>query len=366
LDTESLEFSNDFDQNGPLGQCLHGYKWDSCRDPQCQEIWNLCQEQAREHLREIKGKQQTRRPLKERGEKTPQYEIALEEESKSRFLDEKEELRGDDEVTVTPWVIRRFADIFPNDISIRAAIQFKALTQRGGKILRRYLEAEKEAREANKELILTALWEKIGQEVGCSAKTVGREFIRLIERFFVERNVRPPDFPGHIKLVRVRGERRPRFYRIHSVQFGKWRQVWSELITDRSMIRDLRKKGHLPIQSSVVPLRSSPVNRLFGDLIATFGEGLLQSKGSPDYISPRDWEYNLKRAKRLLSGKNHRAGPWAASDVYRIIGRGSTLCKACHTPLLRGFKINDRLITRRRQFCDDACKMNSKRQLQCH
>jgi len=355
----SLELSNDFDTGRSLEpHCQHGSEWNSCIDPGCREVWDLYQKQSKDIRDELKG---AHHALKGGGQKKSQYEIELEERPQLEFIDEKEAADVDEQSTTASKIVRRFADIFPDDITIRAAVQYQGLTPRQGKILKKYLKAEKNAIEAHKDLKLTVLWKQIGQKVGCSGKTVEREFKKLVERVFVEKMSRPKDPPGAIKLVRVRGERRPRFYRVHSVQFGKWSQTWSELITDRKAIQDILRKGQPLIRSQVVPIRSSSMNRLFGDLIATFADGLQNPQQPPKYISATDWDYNVQRARRILAGKNHRTGPWTASEIYTTLGRGSKLCKTCHGPILKTFRLNGRKITRERQFCDNSCKMKFER-----
>jgi hypothetical protein len=37
------------------------------------------------------------------------------------------------------------------------------------------------------------------------------------------------------------------------------------------------------------------------------------------------------------------------------------LCRACHTPILVGCRIDGRTVTRAREFCCDACKMQVQR-----
>jgi hypothetical protein len=94
-------------------------------------------------------------------------------------------------------------------------------------------------------------------------------------------------------------------------------------------------------------------------LIKHFASDLPAGDVRPNDIGVSDWEYNLRRAERLLERTG--AGPWTASEVYRILGRGARLCRACRTFLIRGFRINGSRITRARDFCDDACKMKAER-----
>ncbi len=44
---------------------------------------------------------------------------------------------------------------------------------------------------------------------------------------------------GRRRSCYVKGERQPRYYRKHSVRFGEWTRVYSELIIDKEVIRKL-------------------------------------------------------------------------------------------------------------------------------
>jgi hypothetical protein len=132
-----------------------------------------------------------------------------------------------------------------------------------------------------------------------------------------------------------------------------------DLITDEKIIRELRRKGEAMIRSERTPILSSPVNRLFGELIRHFASDLPAWQRLPRDVTPSDWEYNLRKAERLLKRKS--SGPWTALEVYRTLGRGARLCRACRTFLIRGFRIEGRKITRAKEFCDKACKMRAGR-----
>jgi len=109
-------------------------------------------------------------------------------------------------------------------------------------------------------------------------------------------------------VVHVRGRRRPRYYRMHSLQFGEWRREWSELITDRKITRELRSSVPI-IRSDKTPVPSSPVNQHFDELIRYFASDVPKSEQAlPIGISANDWEFNLRRAGRIFERKH--AGPW--------------------------------------------------------
>ena len=125
------------------------------------------------------------------------------------------------------------------------------------------------------------------------------------------------------------------------------------------MIRQLRRSAAPMIGLKKTPIRSSPVNRLFGALIRYYASDLPGGDVRPYGISASDWEYNLRWAEHLLKQKS--AGPWTALEVYRILGRGARPCRGCRTFLIRGFKINGSRITRAKKCCNKACQMRAER-----
>ena len=103
------------------------------------------------------------------------------------------------------------------------------------------------------------------------------------------------------------------------------------------------RQGVPIIRSDKTPVLSSPVNQLFGELIRHFGSDVPKSEQMlPVGMSAADWEFNVRRAERVLSGKKHLTDPWTALEVARKLVRGAGLCGACRTFLIRGFRINGR------------------------
>jgi hypothetical protein len=108
------------------------------------------------------------------------------------------------------------------------------------------------------------------------------------------------------------------------------------------------------------PILSSRVNWLFGELIRVLANGVQNAESvPPEGISAADWEYDVRRARRILERKH--AGPWTALEIYYALGRGARRCADCRTLLIRGFLINGSRITRARKCCDNACKMRNER-----
>lgn len=245
-------------------------------------------------------------------------------------------------------------EIFPDAITLRGAVQFRAITLRQAQVLKGYFESDDGLPPGKR-------WNTIGEKIGWSGKTIGREFVALVEKFLKAKEA-ADEAGADIEVVHVRGQRQPRYYRWHSLQLGQWKREWKELITDRNLIRQLRKNGNPVDQSDRTPIPSSPVNRLFGALIRQLASDLPKDEPAyPQDVSASDWEFNLRRAQRVLAGKKHLSGPWTAAEVAKKLVRGGRLCRGCRTYLIRGFRINGRKITRAREFCDDACKMRAER-----
>jgi hypothetical protein len=78
----------------------------------------------------------------------------------------------------------------------------------------------------------------------------------------------------------------------------------------------------LVLQSTVASFHCSPSELRKDELVC------------PTDVSASDWEFNLRRAQRVLAGKNHSTGPWTAAEVAKKLVRG------CRTYLIRGFRIN--------------------------
>jgi hypothetical protein len=351
LDSKSLDIGNDFVQGEASALCSHGQQWQSCTTEACQEIWRLYQESINEERQVKAGLGYARKAQKSRRKSKSQYEIALEEPHVLRREDYEIKLPEELAENQSEADQRKlFRNVFPDENTIRAAVQFGALTLRQASLLEAYFESDET-------LPLYKRWDSIGEKISWSRKTVEREFEVLVGRFL--RRAASRERGAVIEAVHVRGERQPRYYRKHSIQIGEWRREWSELIIDKKIIRELRRNAMPMVRLKKTPIRSSPVNRLFGALIRHFASDLPAGDVRPYDVTVHDWEYNLRKAERLLKRKS--PGPWTALEVYYALGRGAGLCRACRTFLIRGFRINGGRITRAKEFCDDSCKMRAAR-----
>ena len=146
----------------------------------CREIWQLLQEQRKEHRKDEEDWRISEIFPKRRIRKS-QYEIALEQKSKNRVVSSDYEYLANakaDELpdAIPPRARKLFQNIFPDAITLRAAIQYKAVTLRQGQILKEYFASD-ERLPAHKR------WDSIGRKIGFSGKTVEREFQVLVGKF---------------------------------------------------------------------------------------------------------------------------------------------------------------------------------------
>jgi len=209
------------------------------------------------------------------------------------------------------------------------------------------------------------IWEQIARTLGCSSKTVKREWERINTRLSEKKHVYYP--PGSIVVIKTRGQRVPQYWLAHEFNVRNWRFSWRELINDRALIRRLLRQGRPVIHWQQTPYRQSPMNRLFGALIRELGQEFKDPSNQipdgaewPPLEFAEDWEFNVQKAKKLLS-KRYPSGSWTVSHASHALGRRSALCNGCRTPVLRGFRIGGRLVTRRARYCDAACKMKGRR-----
>lgn len=342
-----------------LEACRHGRSYEKCEEPQCQEIWRMSQETL-EEMRALAN----RKPLAKASWSKSEYEIELEKRAQDLKPEDYEiklpdkDPDRDDDVAEPDQVPsnNNFRTVFPNEETLWAAVQYRVLTLRERKLLKAYFESDKN-------LPAYKRWKAIGNKIGCSDKTVARDFKKLVGKFLKKRDDRQGlgERPN-IMAVHVRGERGVHFYYRRQLRFGQWSRETRELITDRATLRELCKKTEFVEDSEATPVPLSSTNRLFAGLIRVFATEIPDDESSvPEGVSPADWEYNLRRGRALLAAKKNHSGPWTPYEVGMLFARHSRQCAACRTNLILGFRIDGHRITRSRRFCDDACKMKAER-----
>ena len=314
LDKRSLALGNDSVENqSALRQCEHGIAWEACESANCQEIWRLYQRAIQEESRERADWVATQRARASRGKKKSQYDLALEE---SRIADgEDHDIKASEDDEQEPEIhsgAKLLRNIFPDEITLRAAVQFRAVTLRQAELLEAYFDSDEGLANYKR-------WDAIGRKIGCSGKTVGREFRVLVEKFLKSEESGAGDgYSTAISVVHIRGERKLRYYRNHSVRFGEWKREWSELITDKKVIRELDRERVPMTRFNKTPILSSRVNWLFGELIRVFANQVPEpERVPPEGISAADWEYNVRRARHILERKH--AEPWTTLDRKSVV-----------------------------------------------
>ena len=177
-------------------------------------------------------------------------------------------------------------------------------------------------------------------------------------------------FVGTLYLVQVGGQREPRVYKRRSVAFGAVTRTWLESVDRADLARSLtvsrahlgsgRRRGAACRQW--VRVRMSPMTQLFGALVSALSVET-PAATNPAVPDDPDWGRNLKWATARLGKRLGGEPPWPTKDVIQVLARHdkNAVCKACHTPLLAGGWLGGKRFTRRRQFCDDACKMTFAR-----
>jgi hypothetical protein len=91
-----------------------------------------------------------------------------------------------------------------------------------------------------------------------------------------------------------------------------------------------------------------------------------QTNHCPPAFDRQEWELNLLRATAQVGQKAAPCNDFAAI-VSAIIprrrekNRRKLRCKCCHTPILFGYILDGRKITRGKEFCSDACRAKSFR-----
>jgi hypothetical protein len=160
----------------------------------------------------------------------------------------------------------------------------------------------------------------------------------------------------------VRGERGSKQYLL------SWRDASADCVWYESLsLKDFRKlSATLPVRKRMLTLVKATPMKL---LLAALGKAIYEKKSEcPDGMDPKEWRFNLRRAKKQLR-KKPRTSLHDLGAIYdAIIPRQKVnacvkqiICKQCHTPMLFGYMLNGHKVTRRKEFCADGCKMKRTR-----
>ena len=335
-------------------RCEHGELFESCIVEGCAEIWQLYQDAVQEKRGEFSGQVYRRNARNNRGERKSEYDVAIEKYSVSKYQDDQRKPEEILENQSKREVSRKlFRNIFADEMTLRAALQYRVLKLSQVCLIKAYLDSDDELPNYKR-------FDAIGRRLGISGKTAERRFQYLVGKF-LKTNAETCD-ESETRVIKVRGERRPRYYRRRSVQFGEWRRDMYELITDRQTISQIRREpAPVPPTRKTYTL-SSPVDGLFAALISQLSSDCQGELVLPEEVSASDWELNVSWAELVLAGKKGLTGPWSRSEIAKRLARGAIRCGTCGTYLILGFWIGGRKITRAKEFCNKACLMKAQRQ----
>lgn len=170
------------------------------------------------------------------------------------------------------------------------------------------------------------------------------------------------------KMRGERGGQRKRVYHARSYlnrQTGRIeeRREWVRLPSE---IRRLKQELAVQHDGEIHPIKNSPMREvLLAVGMAIFNGG----KDCPEDIKPKHWRHNIRAAKKRLRHIRLTKDKWVLGEIcnaiirpIRVKGRvRQILCKTCHTPLLIGYYVEGHKVTRKKEFCGDACRMMAER-----
>src|SRR5215471_1525500 len=127
-----------------LTACVHGQRWESCTIADCQEIWRLHLQSVQEERREANDWAYARKARKGRGNRKSEYQTALETTGAPNGNDDEIRVAGDEVIPKPelPRAKKRFREVFPDEMTLRAALQFRAVTLRQAQLLEAYFESD--------------------------------------------------------------------------------------------------------------------------------------------------------------------------------------------------------------------------------
>lgn len=213
-------------------------------------------------------------------------------------------------------------------------------------------------------------WRALAALAGCSPDRAQRALLPALHRWHT---LCGPDdrlmIESQTTLTRIRGIRQPDVWKRYTFRLGSREMSWSERVSNPTQRRAALATRHsLPKRT----LRQLPTTtmRSLTNALALHLAGL---KMPDDAETKRlretpDWSRNVAWAERTLKRARSRTKRPITSfaDIVRILGRTGPLCRACHTPILVGCQIDGRTVSRAREFCCDACKMQAQRRQERH
>jgi hypothetical protein len=165
-------------------------------------------------------------------------------------------------------------------------------------------------------------------------------------------------------ITRVRGIRQPDVWRRHTFRLGSREMSWSERVTDLTERRAALATHHSLLKRNLRQLPTTTMRSLTTALaLHLAGLKIPDDAATKRLKDSADWSHNLAWAERKLKRARSRTTRpiTSVADILRVLAGTDPLCRACHTPILAGCRIGGRMVSRAREFCCDACKMQMRR-----
>ena len=208
-------------------------------------------------------------------------------------------------------------------------------------------------------------WRAVAALAGCSPERARRAVLPALHRWHTlcRRNDRLQVKSSNVR-IRIRGSRHGDVWTRHTFRLGSRRVSWSERVTDPEKRRAALRTRDKQIDRIYRPLPTTRMRSLGMALVLNLsGLEIPDDEETQRLKDSQDWKHNIQRAERKLRRARSRTTRPIISVVHilRVLAHGNRLCRACHTPILAGCRIDGHTITRGREFCCDACKMQVQR-----
>jgi hypothetical protein len=165
-------------------------------------------------------------------------------------------------------------------------------------------------------------------------------------------------------ITRIRGIRQPEVWRRHTFRLGSREMSWSERVTDPTERRAALATHHSLPKRNLRQLPTTTMRSLTTALaLHLAGLTIPDDAATKRLKESPDWKHNQVWAERKLKRARSRTTRpiTSVADILRVLAGRDPLCRACHTPILVGCRIDGRAVSRAREFCCDACKMQMRR-----
>jgi hypothetical protein len=278
-----------------------------------------------------------------------------------------EELGADDpELNAEPDGQGRDGDLLPDSefiphdervLQLAEAVRVGILMPHEGAVLTAVLTIIHEGRRLS--------WRAVAARAGCSPERARRAMLPAVHRWhtMAGRNDRLT-LESHVVITRVRGSRQGDVWTRHTYRLGRREMSWSERVTSRKERRAALATPDTQLERHYLEIPTTRMRRLaLALMLRLSGLPIPDDEMTRCLTASRAWEHNIQWAERKLRRARSRTKRPTVSvaDILRVLAHGNRLCRAWHTPILAGCRIDGHMVTRGREFCSDACKMRVQR-----